>query len=165
MSGGPVICVARLARGLAADQCSASHRLQTPAPALYPQSTLALASIYLATRLATPPIPLPLTPVPWWTLFDASEDDLIAVCTPLLQLYKDWGADPVGVAGSNGAGAGPAIEGKKSSGAGIYDLKGGVKMSVWRRGGGLPVDKAGVRRLIPEGGGNGNGNGAERTLR
>jgi len=65
--------------------------------------------IYLATRLASPPIPLPLTPVPWWTLFDASEDDLIAVCTPLLQLYKDWGADPAAAGGAGGAGQGEAV--------------------------------------------------------
>ncbi|BGP58705.1 hypothetical protein JCM8202v2_006382 [Rhodotorula sphaerocarpa] len=67
--------------------------LQTPAPAQYPQSTLALASIYLATRQHLPRkeeadhpedddsaqvgLALPLDPVPWWTHFDADEADLV----------------------------------------------------------------------------------------
>ncbi|BGP21000.1 hypothetical protein JCM10213_003235 [Rhodosporidiobolus nylandii] len=108
--------------------------LQTPAPALYPQSTLALSAIYLATRLSTPPIALPLDPAPWWTLFDASEDDILDVTSMLLQLYKDWGSDP--------REAGKA-EGERE-GSGI----GGRKESVWRRARSIPVTKSGVRELL-----------------
>ena len=140
---------------------------------MYPQSTLALASVYLATRLASPPVPLPLTPVPWWTLFDASEDDLVAVCEPLLCLYKDWGMAPAGATSgtspsgadlfgsSHGAGADGNGNGNESGGSSAreYDPRQCVHMNVWRRGGALPIDKAGVRRLIPDGAGKGSGNG------
>ncbi|KAL8277129.1 hypothetical protein RQP46_010457 [Phenoliferia psychrophenolica] len=53
--------------------------LQTPVPALYPQSTIAVAAIYLTARTSSPPLGLPLSPVPWWTLFDASEDDVLKI--------------------------------------------------------------------------------------
>ncbi|KAM0751390.1 cyclin-like protein [Meredithblackwellia eburnea MCA 4105] len=91
--------------------------LQTPLPALHPQSTLAISSIYLTSRLSTPPLPLPLSPVPWWTLFDAEEDDILEICETVLQLYEDW---------------------KVGEGDG----------NVWRKLGGLPADKKGVRELV-----------------
>lgn len=103
--------------------------LQTPVPALYPQSTLAVAAIFLTARLTSPPLGLPLSPVPWWTLFDATEDDLLDICATLLQLYKDWKGE-----------------------------------SVWKRAGGLPIDKAGVRErlvVLPAGGEGDNGRGRE----
>lgn len=28
--------------------------------------------------------------MPWWTLFDASEDDVLQICETLLRLYRDW---------------------------------------------------------------------------
>lgn len=69
--------------------------LQTPVPALYPQSTIAVAAIYLAARRSSPPLALPLSPVPWWTLFDASEEDVLQICETLLVLYRDWDANSV----------------------------------------------------------------------
>ncbi|KAM0787176.1 hypothetical protein ACM66B_006424 [Microbotryomycetes sp. NB124-2] len=99
--------------------------LQTPAPALYPQSTLAVASIYLAVRVSTEPIALPLEPVPWWTLFDAPEADVLQVCTTLLSLYRDWGADRAWLRPRTPADA--------------------VPKSVWVRASELPLDKQGVR--------------------
>jgi hypothetical protein len=62
---------------------------------LYPQSLLALSAIYLTTRLSTPPIALPLSPVPWWTLFDASETDILICCSTLLELYADWKGESI----------------------------------------------------------------------
>ncbi|GAA5856633.1 hypothetical protein JCM9279_006013 [Rhodotorula babjevae] len=109
--------------------------LQTAAPALYPQSTLALTSIYLATRLSSPPIALPLEPVPWWTHFDTTEDDIADCADMLLRLYRQWGSDPSGAAVEAGAG-----EGKVG------------KESVWRRVGRIPVTKAGVRDLLARNG-------------
>ncbi|KAI5478129.1 cyclin L1 [Pseudohyphozyma bogoriensis] len=99
--------------------------MQTPYPALYPPTLLATVAIYLSTRLCTPPIALPLSPVPWWELFDATEDDILDVSKGLLSLYKGWG--------------GGLEPGKASEKVGE---------SVWRRAKGLPVDKGGVRRLI-----------------
>ncbi|BGP44115.1 hypothetical protein JCM10449v2_008179 [Rhodotorula kratochvilovae] len=116
--------------------------LQTAAPALYPQSTLALASIYLATRLSTPPIALPLEPVPWWTHFDTTEDEIVDVAEMLLRLYTQWGSDPRRV------GVDDADEEKK-------------KESVWKRAGRIPVTKAGVRELLARDG-VGNGGGTPR---
>jgi hypothetical protein len=75
-------------------------RLQTPAPALYPESTLALATIYLSTRLVKPTISLPLTPVPWWSLFDSTEEELIAISRLLLTLYRDWEGENVWTKGA-----------------------------------------------------------------
>ncbi|TNY18751.1 cyclin-like protein [Rhodotorula diobovata] len=114
--------------------------LQTAAPALYPQGTLALASIYLATRLSTPPIALPLEPVPWWTHFDTTEDEVVDVAEMLLRLYRQWGSDP--------RDAGAEDEGVKRD-------------SVWKRAGRIPVTKAGVRELLA---GDGSGD-ADRTPR
>ena len=99
------------------------HSLQTPAPALYPQSTLALAAIYLSSRLATPQIALPLTPVPWWTLFDTNEDEILDVCTMLLKLYADWGS-------------------------GLDSSTRQDTTTIWRRAGSLPLDKRAVRNRI-----------------
>ncbi|GAA6055643.1 hypothetical protein JCM3770_003392 [Rhodotorula araucariae] len=103
--------------------------LQTAAPALYPQGTLALAAIYLATRLSTPPIALPLAPVPWWTHFDTTEDEIVDVATMLLRLYAQWGSDP------------------RQVGA-VADGQGEERESVWKRAGRIPVTKAGVRELL-----------------
>ncbi|ORY57404.1 cyclin-like protein, partial [Leucosporidium creatinivorum] len=103
--------------------------LQTPAPALYPQTSLAIAAIYLSTRVNSPPIALPLSPVPWWTLFDTTEDEILDVCGMLLKLYQDWGKELTGT---------------------------GEKMGVWRKAAGLPIDKKGVRERI-EGAAHGNG--------
>ena len=125
----PLLTTARRPRPLA-------RRLQTAAPALYPQSTLALTSIYLATRLSSPPIALPLEPVPWWTHFDTTEDDVVDCADMLLRLYRLWGSDPSG-AGAAEAGAGEGKVGKES---------------VWRRVGRIPVTKAGVRDLLARNG-------------
>lgn len=102
---------------------SFSHSLQTPAPALYPQGTLALAAIYLSARLATPQIALPLAPVPWWTLFDTNEDEILDICSMLLKLYAEWGS---------GLDRGESNDASKTT-------------SVWRRAGSLPLDKRAVR--------------------
>ena len=83
---------------------------------MYPQSLLALSSIYLTTRTCTPPIALPLKPVPWWTLFDATESEILICCETLLELYHDWSGE-----------------------------------QVWKRAGGLPIDKAGVRLRLVKG--------------
>lgn len=128
----------------------ASSRLQTPAPALYPQGTLALASIYLAIRLPRPAalssssasengtdgppppptlIALPLEPVPWWTHFDATEEELVHITSLLLSLYRDWGGSRSGVIADGGVNV-------KEEGC------------VWRRAGGLPVTKSGVREAL-----------------
>ena len=133
----PLLTTARRPRPLA-------RRLQTAAPALYPQSTLALTSIYLATRLSSPPIALPLEPVPWWTHFDTTEADIVDCADMLLRLYRQWGSDPSG-AGAVAAGAGA------SAGAGAGEGKVG-KESVWRRVGRIPVTKAGVRDLLARNG-------------
>lgn len=82
---------------------------------------------------------LPLDPVPWWTHFDADEADLVRVCGMLLALYRDWGA-----AGAAGAGVGDAVGvGMGSEGKG--------RVNVWRRAGGLPITKAGVREVVARG--------------
>ncbi|POY71598.1 hypothetical protein BMF94_5383 [Rhodotorula taiwanensis] len=127
--------------------------LQTPAPALYPQGTLALASIYLAIRLPRPAalssssasengtdgppppptlIALPLEPVPWWTHFDATEEELVHITSLLLSLYRDWGGSRSGVIADGGA-------------EGVNVKEEGC---VWRRAGGLPVTKSGVREAL-----------------
>jgi hypothetical protein len=118
-----------------------ANRLQTSSPALYPQSTLAVASIYLSTRLSSPPVALPLSPVPWWTLFDTTEEEIIDVCGTLLQLYRDWGGGEVTATSEQETG------------------RGGLPLSVWRRAAGLPIEKSGVRQRIE--GANGHSNGRE----
>lgn len=102
----------------AAHRADTLARLQTPAPALYSQSTLAVSAIYLTARTLEPPINLPLEP-PWWTLFDATEQEILGILTPLLALYKDWQKQP----------------GDEQTG------------SIWSRGKALPIDKRGVREL------------------
>ncbi|GAA5988685.1 hypothetical protein JCM10908_003675 [Rhodotorula pacifica] len=139
--------------------------LQTPAPALYPQSTLALASIYLATRLASPspdPIALPLEPVPWWTHFDSTEEELVHVTTMLLELYRDWGAENLFRTGASEEGEkGKKEEGTNGNGGGALDFAQGnssaakKKENVWRRAGRLPITKSGVREALARIGGNG----------
>lgn len=137
-----------------------TNRLQTPAPALYPQGTLALASIYLAIRLPRPassssssdegtgtdalaPIALPLEPVPWWTHFDATEEELVHVTTMLLSLYRDWGSQGVL---SRGSGEGDEPQAKANANA---DGDGGASVEgVWRRAGRLPLTKSGVREAL-----------------
>ncbi|SCZ90259.1 BZ3500_MvSof-1268-A1-R1_Chr9g10768 [Microbotryum saponariae] len=99
----------------------ANDMLQTPSPALYPPSTLAVAAIYLATRKHDPPIALPLVPEPWWVLFDATEEDVVDVCTRLLDLYRQWKLDAFGEAD---------------------------KAGVWKVCAKLPHDKQAVRDLI-----------------
>ncbi|KAJ8291341.1 Cyclin-L2 [Rhodotorula toruloides] len=106
--------------------------LQTPAPALYPQGTLALASIYLSARLSFPPIALPLEPVPWWTHFDTIEDELVHVSTMLLRLYKDWGNDSLGPGKADG----------ERNGHGGFGVVG--RENVWRRAKRIPVTKSGL---------------------
>jgi len=106
------------------------RRLQTPSPALYPQSTLALSAIYLSCRLASPPIALPLEPAPWWTLFDATEDDILDVTSMLLRLYKDWGSSPVGEMADSTNGS---------------MLR---KENVWRRAKRIPTTKSGVKEAL-----------------
>ncbi|GAA6061548.1 hypothetical protein JCM10212_002755 [Sporobolomyces blumeae] len=66
--------------------------MQTRSPALYPQSTLALASIYLSTRVVSPSVSLPVDPVPWWDLFDATQGELDDVVEELAKVYRDWGS-------------------------------------------------------------------------
>ncbi|GAA5936127.1 uncharacterized protein JCM15063_002716 [Sporobolomyces koalae] len=102
--------------------------MQTPAPALYPQSTLSLAAIYLATRLVSPAISLPLTPLPWWELFDATEQDILHVSTMLGDMYKDWNMTFPGVT--------------------IDDVDADRKENVWGQAAGLPVTKRGVRDVL-----------------
>lgn len=125
-------------------------RLQTPAPALYPQGTLALASIYLSARLSFPPIALPLEPVPWWTHFDTIEDELVHVSTMLLRLYKDWGNDSLGPGKADG----------ERNGHGGFGVVG--RENVWRRAKRIPVTKSGVREVLAQ---LGAGNGVESSPR
>ncbi|GAA5849519.1 hypothetical protein JCM5353_000445 [Sporobolomyces roseus] len=111
--------------------------MQTPAPALYPQSTLALTAIYLSTRLVSPPISLPLSsPSTWWELFDASEQDLVHVATMLGETYRDWNTSFPGVARKGN------VE---------------VKVNIWRQAGGLPITKRAVRDTLEKMGVRGNG--------
>ncbi|GAA5879621.1 hypothetical protein JCM8547_003550 [Rhodosporidiobolus lusitaniae] len=118
--------------------------LQTPAPALYPQSTLALAAIYLSTRLSSPPIALPLEPARWWTLFNATEEDLVDISTMLLSLYCHWGSSLDGVE------KGEKEEGERNG------FLGGRKVTVWRRAKRLPTTKSAVREALASlNGGNG----------
>lgn len=113
--------------------------MQTPAPALYPQSTLSLAAIYLSTRLASPPVALPLEPVPWWELFDATERDLVDVSTMLGDMYEDWGVRfPLA----------PRVE-PGSSGEST-DRPDRFVESVWKRAADLPITKRGVRDLLDQ---------------
>lgn len=60
----------------------------TDVPARYAQSTMAAAAIYLVARKRG--TCLPLDPVPWWQLFDASEAELVQIVDQLLSLYRDW---------------------------------------------------------------------------
>lgn len=141
--------------------------LQTPAPALYPQSTLALAAIYLATRLASPsPIALPLEPVPWWTHFDSTEEELVHVTTMLLELYRDWGAENL----FSSATRDPIekVEDGKAVATGDFAMFGAngsakKKENVWRRAARLPVTKSGVREALARIGGDGEDQGAGDT--
>lgn len=86
--------------GLASDnrfvaQCwgHLNDMFHTPIPALYPQSTMATACIYLVSRKAQ--VALPLEPTPWWQLFDCTETELHDIIELLLQLYRDWQGEPV----------------------------------------------------------------------
>lgn len=111
-------------------------RMQTSAPALYPQATLALTAIYLSTRLVSPPISLPLSsPSTWWELFDASEQDLVHVSTMLGETYRDWNTSFPGV----------ARNAKQE------------KVNIWRQAGGLPITKRAVRDSLEKMGVKGNG--------
>ncbi|GAA5898666.1 uncharacterized protein JCM6883_003383 [Sporobolomyces salmoneus] len=114
--------------------------MQTPAPALYPQSTLSLTSLYLSSRLVSPRISLPLAPVPWWELFDATERDLVDVAGMLGEMYQDWGMTFPGV----------RTEEEREGGE-------KEKENVWRKAKGLPVTKRGVRELLDKLGTNENG--------
>ncbi|GAA5869440.1 hypothetical protein JCM16303_000469 [Sporobolomyces ruberrimus] len=104
--------------------------MQTPAPALYPQSTLSLTAIYLSTRLVSPPISLPLTPIPWWELFDSKEKDVVDVSRMLGEMYEDWGV------------------GFPTNGTKRKEDEEGVRENVWRLAKDLPVTKKGVREVL-----------------
>ncbi|KAH8926874.1 cyclin-like protein [Atractiella rhizophila] len=63
--------------------------LLTPLPALHPPTLLAATAIYLASRMADPPVPLPLNPRPWWELFDVeSEGEMEEVGRTILEVRK-----------------------------------------------------------------------------
>jgi len=62
--------------------------MQTPAPALYPPTIVALTSIFLTSRQLS--LSLPLSPVPWWEHFDATEAELLGCAEGLLGLYRAW---------------------------------------------------------------------------
>ncbi|GAA5946578.1 hypothetical protein JCM3765_000304 [Sporobolomyces pararoseus] len=108
--------------------------MQTPAPALYPQSTLSLTAIYLSTRLVSPPISLPLSPLPWWELFDATERDLLHVSTMLGEMYQDWDVEFPRVGGGGGGGE----DGQQKR----------LKDNIWKQSAGLPITKRGVREVL-----------------
>ena len=61
--------------------------MRTVACILYPPEVLASAAIYKAAK--TLQISMPEDPVPWWTLFNASIDDIKDICTLLDDLYLD----------------------------------------------------------------------------
>lgn len=74
-----------------ADPTHCPPRLQTPVYCLYPPHVLAVASIYLTSLTSSPPIPLPLHPQPWYTLFDATLPDIRSICGHIMRLYHQNG--------------------------------------------------------------------------
>lgn len=64
------------------------YSLQTPVHCLFPPQIIACAAIYLAAKMDEPPILLPMSPSPWWVLFDATKPEIQAVCAHLLWLYR-----------------------------------------------------------------------------
>lgn len=54
----------------------------------YRPETIACSCIYLAARTISEPIVLPKNPFPWFELFDASDRDVNAISTILMELYN-----------------------------------------------------------------------------
>lgn len=68
--------------------------LLTPLLAIYPSHLISVSVIYLSVHISTPHVNLPLSPAPWWELFDVeSEVDIWNVCRMILDLYKHWTGD------------------------------------------------------------------------
>lgn len=93
--------------------------LHTPVYCLFPPHVIACASIYLLTlepNLLHAPLVLPMEPAPWWTLFDATKDDLDAVSRHILRLYH--------------ANLGPAARVHEAKG-GLIDLASKAGIRTW----------------------------------
>ncbi|PWZ00139.1 cyclin-like protein [Testicularia cyperi] len=67
--------------------------LQTPIYSLFPPHIIACAAIHLAARLTMPVRQLPMSPRPWWTLFDATEAEILTVCAHLMWHYRSSSGD------------------------------------------------------------------------
>ncbi|SJX63427.1 uncharacterized protein SRS1_11089 [Sporisorium reilianum f. sp. reilianum] len=61
--------------------------LQTPVLCIFGPHIVACAAVVLATQMCEPVVRLPLEPVPWWVLFDASEPEIKIAATHLLWRY------------------------------------------------------------------------------
>ncbi|UZJ53932.1 hypothetical protein CBS101457_003252 [Exobasidium rhododendri] len=61
--------------------------LQTPVYVMFPTHVLAAASIYLISVTLDDFPSLPLTPKPWWTLFDVTREELRIVGSHIMKLY------------------------------------------------------------------------------
>lgn len=82
-----------------------SPSLHTAVYCLFPPHVIAGASIYLLTlepNLLHAPIALPMEPMPWWTLFDITKDELDAVARHILRLYHDKQSSPARVRDTKG---------------------------------------------------------------
>lgn len=104
--------------------------LLTPLYAQQPTHVLAVASILLATRLRSIPLP-----DGWYILFDVTWDDIWPCCGTIMRLYDDWGV-----------GGGPAgIAAKATS-----EEEQRRKESRWRRAWVLSESRKAVRKWVNE---------------
>lgn len=79
--------------------------LHTAVYCLFPPHVIAGASIYLLTlepNLLHAPIALPMEPMPWWTLFDITKDELDAVARHILRSYHNKQGPPARVRDTQG---------------------------------------------------------------
>lgn len=107
--------------------------LLTPLLVLYPPQYIAVSAIYLACLTCNPQVALPLTPAPWWELFDVPTEEAVHdVLQMLLDMYTRWAGETDWVD-------------RKELGRSLSD-----RQTVWKRAAHLklPLAKEDVRRLL-----------------
>ena len=110
----------------------------TPLYAIHPPHTLAVASIFLTTRLLRIPLP-----DDWYILFDTTYEEMTHCAGTVMRLYHDWGVKappghPASLLSAEEASTGSWEAGRKA------------REGRWRRAWIMAQSRKAVRRWIEE---------------